>query len=166
VSRISVVGIATVYGLDVREFGVRVPIGSRIFFSSYRPDGFWGAPNLPPTALPYQRLMKSVDILRRWNEHSRLVLRFTKSSQECFKSFLQYLWINRHGNSLHSCFTHLQDVMWAFLPVNTCTDATHFFSSKHQEVIWKFRDHGNAVFYLKLDALSLLFVTCCIRYCH
>jgi hypothetical protein len=34
----SVVGIATGYGLDDRGFGVRVPLGSRIFFStSFRP---------------------------------------------------------------------------------------------------------------------------------
>jgi hypothetical protein len=36
-SRDSVVGIATSYGLD-RGVGVRVPVGSRIFFSPNRPD--------------------------------------------------------------------------------------------------------------------------------
>jgi hypothetical protein len=38
-SRDSVVGIATGYGLDNREVGVRVPVGSRISSSSRRPDG-------------------------------------------------------------------------------------------------------------------------------
>jgi hypothetical protein len=34
VSRDSAVGIATGYGLDDREVGVRVPVGSRIFSTS------------------------------------------------------------------------------------------------------------------------------------
>jgi hypothetical protein len=38
----SSVGIATGYGLDDRWFGVRVPVGSRIFFSPRRPDRLWG----------------------------------------------------------------------------------------------------------------------------
>jgi hypothetical protein len=38
VSRESVVGIATSYGLDGRGIGVRVPVGSRIFSSPNRPD--------------------------------------------------------------------------------------------------------------------------------
>jgi hypothetical protein len=42
----SVVGIATVYGLDDREVGVRVPVGLRIFSSPQRPNGFWGPPSL------------------------------------------------------------------------------------------------------------------------
>jgi hypothetical protein len=37
-SRDSAVSIATVYGLDNREVGVRVPVGSRIFSSLSRPD--------------------------------------------------------------------------------------------------------------------------------
>jgi hypothetical protein len=37
-SRNSVVGIATGYGLDDREVGVRVPVGSRIFSSPRRPE--------------------------------------------------------------------------------------------------------------------------------
>jgi hypothetical protein len=41
----SVVGIATVYGLDDRGVGVRVPVGSRIFSSPRRPDRPWGLPN-------------------------------------------------------------------------------------------------------------------------
>jgi hypothetical protein len=47
-SRDSSVGIGTGYGLDGREgsVGVRVPVGSRIFSSSQRPDRFWGPPNL------------------------------------------------------------------------------------------------------------------------
>jgi hypothetical protein len=38
VSRDSVVGITTSYGLDDRGVGVRIPVGSRIFTSSNRPD--------------------------------------------------------------------------------------------------------------------------------
>jgi hypothetical protein len=38
--------IATDYGLDDREVGVRVPVGSRIFSSPNRPDRLWGPPNL------------------------------------------------------------------------------------------------------------------------
>jgi hypothetical protein len=45
-SRAISVGIATAYGLDDREVGVRVPAESRIFTSSRRPDRLWGAPNL------------------------------------------------------------------------------------------------------------------------
>jgi hypothetical protein len=45
-SRDKAVDIATGYGLDDREFGVRVPVGSRIFNSPYRPDRLWGPPNL------------------------------------------------------------------------------------------------------------------------
>jgi hypothetical protein len=45
-SRDSAVGIATGYGLEERGVGVRVPVGSRIFFSSRRPDRLWGPPNL------------------------------------------------------------------------------------------------------------------------
>jgi hypothetical protein len=40
-SRDSSVGIATGYGLDDR-----VPVGSNIFTSPYRPDRLWGPPNL------------------------------------------------------------------------------------------------------------------------
>jgi hypothetical protein len=45
-SRSSSVGIATGYGLDSRGVGVREPVGSRIFTSSYLPDWIWGAPSL------------------------------------------------------------------------------------------------------------------------
>jgi hypothetical protein len=45
-NRDSVVGIATSYGLDDRGIGVRVPVGSRIFFSPRPPDRLWGPPNL------------------------------------------------------------------------------------------------------------------------
>jgi hypothetical protein len=45
ICRNSAVGIATGYGLDNREVGVRVPVGSRIFTSPYRPDRLWGPPN-------------------------------------------------------------------------------------------------------------------------
>jgi hypothetical protein len=42
----SVVGIATAYGLDERGLVVRVPVGSSIFTSQYRPDRCWGPPSL------------------------------------------------------------------------------------------------------------------------
>jgi hypothetical protein len=45
-SRDSAVGIATGYGLDDREVGVRVPVGSRIFSSPHRPHRLWGPLNL------------------------------------------------------------------------------------------------------------------------
>jgi hypothetical protein len=45
-SRDSAVGIATSYLLDDRGVGVRVPGGSRIFFSLCCPDRLWGPPNL------------------------------------------------------------------------------------------------------------------------
>jgi hypothetical protein len=45
-SQSSVVGIATGYGLDDWGAGVRVPVGSRIFSTSRRPDRLWGPPNL------------------------------------------------------------------------------------------------------------------------
>jgi hypothetical protein len=45
-SRDSVVGIATGYGLDDRGVGVRVPVGSRIFPSPCCPDRLWGPPSL------------------------------------------------------------------------------------------------------------------------
>jgi hypothetical protein len=44
--RDSTVGIATGYGLDDGGVGVRVPVGSRIFYSPRRPDRFWGPPSL------------------------------------------------------------------------------------------------------------------------
>jgi hypothetical protein len=45
-NRGSVVGTATGYGLDDRGVGVRVPVGSRILTSPYRPDRLWGPPSL------------------------------------------------------------------------------------------------------------------------
>jgi hypothetical protein len=41
-----IVGIATSYGLDDREIGVRVQIGSRILISPYRPHRLWDPSNL------------------------------------------------------------------------------------------------------------------------
>jgi hypothetical protein len=41
----STIGIATGYGLDDGEVGVRVLVGSRIFTSPCRPDRLWGPPN-------------------------------------------------------------------------------------------------------------------------
>jgi hypothetical protein len=46
VSPDSSVGIATGYGQDDREVGVRVPVGSRIFSSPRHPDRLWGPSNL------------------------------------------------------------------------------------------------------------------------
>jgi hypothetical protein len=43
-SRDIVVGIATGFGLDHREVGVRVPVGLRIFISPSPPDRLWGHP--------------------------------------------------------------------------------------------------------------------------
>jgi hypothetical protein len=45
-SRDSVVCIATLYGLDGRGIGVRVPVGSRILSCPLRPDQLWGPPSL------------------------------------------------------------------------------------------------------------------------
>jgi hypothetical protein len=45
-SRDSVVGLATNYGLDDRGVEVRVPVGSKIFFSPRRPDWPRGPPSL------------------------------------------------------------------------------------------------------------------------
>jgi hypothetical protein len=44
--RFSVVGLVTGYGLDEREVGVRVPVGSRILCSPRRPDQLLSPPNL------------------------------------------------------------------------------------------------------------------------
>jgi hypothetical protein len=44
-NRVSIVGTVTAYGLDDREVGVRVPVGSRIFCSP-RLDQLWGPPSL------------------------------------------------------------------------------------------------------------------------
>jgi hypothetical protein len=44
-SRDSSVGIATSYGLDDRGVGVRVPVGTRIFFFPRRPGRLWGPPS-------------------------------------------------------------------------------------------------------------------------
>jgi hypothetical protein len=38
--------MATGYGLDDREVGVRVPVGSRIFSSPRRPDRLCGSPKI------------------------------------------------------------------------------------------------------------------------
>jgi hypothetical protein len=51
-SRGSVAGMATGYGLDYWGVGVRVPLGSRIFFSPRRPDRLWCPPSLLSNGLP------------------------------------------------------------------------------------------------------------------
>jgi hypothetical protein len=48
-SRNSVVGIATSYGLDDGGVGVRVPLGSKKFYSPCRPDRLWAHPASYPT---------------------------------------------------------------------------------------------------------------------
>jgi hypothetical protein len=53
-SRDTAVGIVTGYWLDDRGFGVRVPVGSRIFTSPRSPDRLRGPPNLLSNG--YQRL--------------------------------------------------------------------------------------------------------------
>jgi hypothetical protein len=45
-SRGIVVGVATAYRLDDRGVQARIPIGSRIFTSLYRPDRPWGPHDL------------------------------------------------------------------------------------------------------------------------
>jgi hypothetical protein len=45
-SRDSIVGIATGYGMNDRGIGVPVTVGSRIFSSACRPDRLWGPPKL------------------------------------------------------------------------------------------------------------------------
>jgi hypothetical protein len=45
-SRDSSVSIVTGYGLHDQGFGVRVPVGARIFISPRRPDRLWGPSNL------------------------------------------------------------------------------------------------------------------------
>jgi hypothetical protein len=45
-SRNSAVGIATGHGMGDQGVGVRVPVGSRIFFSARRPDWLWSSPRL------------------------------------------------------------------------------------------------------------------------
>jgi hypothetical protein len=52
-SRDSSVGIATAYGLDDREVGVRVPVGSWIFSSPRRPDRLWGTTQPPIQLVPW-----------------------------------------------------------------------------------------------------------------
>jgi glutamine synthetase len=44
-SQNSSVGTAASYGLDDRGVGVRVPVWSRIFSFSRRPDRLWGSPS-------------------------------------------------------------------------------------------------------------------------
>jgi hypothetical protein len=44
-SRDRAVGIATDYGLDDQEVGVRVPEGLRMFSSPCSPDRLWGPPS-------------------------------------------------------------------------------------------------------------------------
>jgi hypothetical protein len=45
-SRDSAVALAIGYGVDDRDVGVQVQVGSRIFSSPRRPDRLWGLPSL------------------------------------------------------------------------------------------------------------------------
>jgi hypothetical protein len=67
--RDSVVGIATSYGLDDQEVGVRVPVGSRIFSSLRRPDRLWGSLNLLSNGVP-GALSPGVKLPGREADHS------------------------------------------------------------------------------------------------
>jgi hypothetical protein len=51
-SRGRAVGIATDYGLDDREVGVRVSVGSRNFTCPYAPDRLWDPNNLLSNEYP------------------------------------------------------------------------------------------------------------------
>jgi hypothetical protein len=65
----SAVGIATGYGLDDRGFGVRVPVGSRIFSSPCRPDRLWALGS--PLSNAYRELSPcGVKRLGREADHS------------------------------------------------------------------------------------------------
>jgi hypothetical protein len=69
-SRDSSVGIATSCRLDDRRVGVRVPVGSRIFSSSDRPDRLWGPPNLLPIQCVPRALSPGVKRPGREVDHS------------------------------------------------------------------------------------------------
>jgi hypothetical protein len=61
--------IATSYGLDEQEVGVRVPVGSIIFSSPRRLDRLWGPPNL--LCNEYREpLSTGVKLLGRETDHS------------------------------------------------------------------------------------------------
>jgi hypothetical protein len=51
-SRGSVVGIATAYGLDDREVRIQVPVRAKILTSLYPPDRLWGSTQPPNHWLP------------------------------------------------------------------------------------------------------------------
>jgi hypothetical protein len=60
-SRDRAVGIATGYGLDDGEDGIRVPVRSRIFSTPHRSDRTWGPPrraadNSPPTSAKVMKM--------------------------------------------------------------------------------------------------------------
>jgi hypothetical protein len=68
-SQDSSIGIATGYRLDDWGFGVRVPVESRIFSSSHRPDRLWGPSNFLSKRVPGS-LSPGVKLLRREADHS------------------------------------------------------------------------------------------------
>jgi hypothetical protein len=77
-SRVSVVGIVTSYGLHDRGVGVRVPVGSRISSSPRHLDQLWGPPNLLSSG--YQGALSS-GVKRPGRElttHIQLLLRSRK----------------------------------------------------------------------------------------
>jgi hypothetical protein len=55
-SRDRTVGIANGNGLEDREVGVRVPVGSRIFFSPRRPNRLWDPTSLPSSGYRWRSL--------------------------------------------------------------------------------------------------------------
>jgi hypothetical protein len=67
-SRDSAVGIATGYGLEDQEVGVRVPVGSRIFSSPRRPVRLWGPPSLLSNG--YRGVSRGVKRQGRETDHS------------------------------------------------------------------------------------------------
>jgi hypothetical protein len=64
-SRDIVVVIATGYGLDDREFGVRAPVGSGILSSPCRPDQLWDPPN--PLSNGYRGIFPGGKAAGAWN---------------------------------------------------------------------------------------------------
>jgi hypothetical protein len=80
-SRDSVIGIATGYGLNYREIGIRVPVASRIFSTSSRPA-------LGPTQPPIHRipgaLPEGVKHLRRETDHASLISAEVKKNRDLY----------------------------------------------------------------------------------
>jgi hypothetical protein len=93
-----VVGIATGYGLDDREVGVQVPVGSRIFSPPSRPDRLWGPPSLLSNGYP-EDLSPVVKRQGREADHS------PPTSAEVKKTSIHPLPTRLHGIVLNSLST-------------------------------------------------------------